>query len=54
MSYVNRLAGVIVHALAIFGLIALAQHFTPKVKYSDEALLDDTGVVLEKHVTHKL
>ena len=54
MNQVNRLAGVIVHALAIFGLIALAQHFTPKVKYSDEALIDDTGVTIEKQVTHRL
>jgi hypothetical protein len=52
---VNALARVIVHTLAVIGLLALVQHFqTPKLKYSDDALIDDTGVTLEKRVTHRI
>ncbi len=49
----TRLANVIVHALAVLGLIALIAHCQTKpLKYSDDALIDDTGVVLEKHANY--
>ena len=51
----TRLANIIVHALAVLGLIALVAHFqVPKLKYSDDALIDDTGMHLEKRVTHRI